>query len=129
MSLLENKAIMNWIIALIVIFIASVSLAFIRYQDYLLVYGYVDTNYVNIYLTDAEITELTFKLKEDGEIKDYEILEVSNNYIVDQNQLKRNVKLSFDFESDNYILELYLEIGDKINIWQKVYKKYLKGVI
>lgn len=129
MSLLENKAIMNWIIALIVIFIASVSLAFIRYQDYLLVYGYVDTNYVNIYLTDAEITELTFKLKEDGEIKDYEILEVSNNYIVDQNQLKRNVKLSFDFESDNYILELYLEIGDKINIWQKMYKKYLKGVI
>lgn len=129
MSLLENKAIMNWIIALIVIFIASVSLAFIRYQDYLLVYGYVDTNYVNIYLTDEEITELTFKLKEDGEIKDYEILEVSNNYIVDQNQLKRNVKLSFDFESDNYILELYLEIGDKINIWQKMYKKYLKGVI
>ena len=129
MSLLENKAIMNWIIALIVIFIASVSLAFIRYQDYLLVYGYVDTNYVTIYLTDEEITELTFKLKEDGEIKDYEILEVSNNYIVDQNQLKRNVKLSFDFESDNYILELYLEIGDKINIWQKMYKKYLKGVI
>lgn len=80
-------------------------------------------------MSDNEISQIKDFLKYDGEIINFEIIEVSSNYVLDQNQLRRNVKLTFDFESEKPILELYIGIGDKSNIWQKIYNKYMKGMI
>lgn len=129
MSYIENKIIINWTISLIVLSISLISLAFYTFQDYTLVYGYVDNDYVNVYMSDNEISQIKDFLKYDGEIINFEIIEVSSNYVLDQNQLRRNVKLTFDFESEKPILELYIGIGDKSNIWQKIYNKYMKGMI
>lgn len=129
MSGTENKIILNWIISLTIIFIASILLVFFEYQEYQLIYGYVEDNYVSIYLTDEEIKNLNFKLKENGEIKSFEIIELSKDYILEQNKLKRNLKINFEFDRSKYILELYIEIGEKTNIWQQIYKKYMKGLM
>lgn len=129
MSGTENKIILNWIISLTIIFIASILLVFFEYQEYQLIYGYVEDNYVSIYLTDEEIKNLNFKLKENGETKSFEIIELSKDYILDQNKLKRNLKINFEFDRSKYILELYIEIGEKTNIWQQIYKKYMKGLM
>ena len=80
-------------------------------------------------MSDNEISQIKDFLKYDGDIINFEIIEVSSNYVLDQNQLRRNVKLTFDFESEKPILELYIGIGDKSNIWQKIYNKYMKGMI
>lgn len=129
MSGTENKIILNWIISLTIIFIVSILLVFFEYQEYQLIYGYVEDNYVSIYLTDEEIKNLNFKLKENGEIKSFEIIELSKEYTLDQNKLKRNLKINFEFDKSKYILELYIEIGEKTNIWQQIYKKYMKGLM
>lgn len=129
MSGTENKIILNWIISLTIIFIAFILLVFFEYQEYQLIYGYVEDNYVSIYLTDEEIKNLNFKLKENGEIKSFEIIELSKDYILEQNKLKRNLKINFEFDRSKYILELYIEIGEKTNIWQQIYKKYMKGLM
>lgn len=129
MSYIENKIIINWTISLIVLSISLISLAFYTFQDYTLVYGYVDNDYVNIYMSDNEISQIKDFLKYDGEIINFEIIEVSSNYVLDQNRLKRNVKLTFDFEPEKTILELYIGVGKKTNIWQKIYNKYMKGMI
>ena len=129
MSGTENKIIFNWIISLTIIFIASILLVFFEYQEYQLIYGYVEDNYVSIYLTDEEIKNLNFKLKENGEIKSFKIIELSKDYILEQNKLKRNLKINFEFDRSKYILELYIEIGEKTNIWQQIYKKYMKGLM
>ena len=129
MSGTENKIILNWIISLTIIFIASILLVFFEYQEYQLIYGYVEDDYVSIYLTDEEIKNLNFKLKENGEIKSFEIIELSKECTLDQNKLKRNLKINFEFDRSKYILELYIEIGEKTNIWQQIYKKYMKGLM
>lgn len=129
MSYIENKIIINWTISLIVLSISLISLAFYTFQDYTLVYGYVDNDYVNVYMSDNEISQIKDFLKYDGEIINFEIIEVSSNYVLDQNRLKRNVKLTFDFEPEKTILELYIGVGKKTNIWQKIYNKYMKGMI
>lgn len=129
MSGTENKIILNWIISLTIIFIASISLVFYEYQEYQLIYGYVENDYVSICLTDEEIKNLNFKLKENGETKIFEIIELSKDYILEQNKLKRNLKINFEFDRSKYILELYIEIGEKTNIWQQIYKKYMKGLM
>lgn len=129
MSYIENKIIINWTISLIVLSISLISLAFYTFQDYTLVYGYVDNDYVNVYMSDNEISQIKDFLKYDGEIINFEIIEVSSNYVLDQNRLKRNVKLTFDFEPEKTILELYIGVGKKTNIWQKIYDKYMKGMI
>ena len=129
MSYIENKIIINWTISLIVLSISLISLAFYTFQDYTLVYGYVDNDYVNVYMSDNEISQIKDFLKYDGKIINFEIIEVSSNYVLDQNQLKSNVKLTFDFEPEKTILELYIGVGKKTNIWQKIYNKYMKGMI
>lgn len=129
MSVIENKIILNWIISLTIIFILSILLVFLEYQDYQLVYGYIEGDYISIYMTDEEINDLTLKLKENDETKSFEIIEVSNDYVLEQNKLKRNLKINFDFDRSKHILELYVEIGEKTNIWQKIYKKYMKGLM
>ena len=129
MSYIENKIIINWTISLIVLSIFLISLAFYTFQDYTLVYGYVDNDYVNVYMSDNEISQIKDFLNYDGEIINFEIIEVSSNYVLDQNRLKRNVKLTFDFEPEKTILELYIGVGKKTNIWQKIYNKYMKGMI
>ena len=129
MSVIENKIILNWIISLTIIFILSILLVFLEYQDYRLVYGYIEGDYISIYMTDEEINALTLKLKENDETKSFEIIEVSNDYVLEQNKLKRNLKINFDFDRSKHILELYVEIGEKTNIWQKIYKKYMKGLM
>lgn len=129
MSIIENKIVINWIMSLVILFIALTSLVFFNYQDYVLVYGYQEEQLVNIYLTEQEISQLTNKLKYEGNTLEFDIMEISKDYILDNNKLKRNVKISFDFKSDNPILGLYLEIGKKINIWQKIWKKYMKGMM
>ena len=129
MSYIENKIIINWTISLIVLSISLISLAFYTFQDYTLVYGYVDNDYVNVYMSDNEISQIKDFLKYDGEIINFEIIEVSSNYVLDQNRLKRNVKLIFDFDPEKTILELYIGVGKKTNIWQKIYNKYMKGMI
>lgn len=129
MSYIENKIIINWTISLIVLSISLISLAFYTFQDYTLVYGYVDNDYVNVYMSDNEISQIKDFLKYDGEIINFEIIEVSSNYVLDQNRLKRNVKLTFDFDPEKTILELYIGVGKKTNIWQKIYNKYMKGMI
>lgn len=129
MSVIENKIILNWIISLTIIFILSILLVFLEYQDYQLVYGYIEGDYISIYMTDEEINALNLKLKENDETKSFEIIEVSNDYVLEQNKLKRNLKINFDFDRSKHILELYVEIGEKTNIWQKIYKKYMKGLM
>lgn len=129
MSVIENKIILNWIISLTIIFILSILLVFLEYQDYQLVYGYIEGDYISIYMTDEEINALNLKLKENDETKSFEIIEVSKDYVLEQNKLKRNLKINFDFDRSKHILELYVEIGEKTNIWQKIYKKYMKGLM
>ena len=99
MSVIENKIILNWIISLTIIFILSILLVFLEYQDYQLVYGYIEGDYISIYMTDEEINALNLKLKENDETKSFEIIEVSNDYVLEQNKLKRNLKINFDFEN------------------------------
>jgi len=129
MSYIENKIIDAWIISIMLFLIILVSLSFFKYQPYILKYGEVKENYVNLYLTDEEISRLNLKLKQDDTIKEYEIVEVSSNYILHENELHRNVKIKFDYDQDNYILELYLAIGEETSIWEYFYNKYMKGVI
>lgn len=128
MSYIEKKVINIWIITIIVILLILISLSFFKYQPYILTYGEISDDYINIFLTDQEITELNNKLKYHGEIKDYEITNVSSNYIFHENQLKRNVKIKFD-HNDAYIVEFYLAIGEEVSIWENFYKKYMKGAI
>ena len=129
MSYIENKIVNALIIFMLVLFVIFVGLCFIDYQPYILTYGEVVDNYVNIYLEDKEISDLNHKLKYNNEILEYEIIEVSTDYIVHENKLKRNVKINFDFNKNEHILELYIGYGKEINIWENLYKKYMKGVI
>jgi len=129
MSYIENKIVNALIIFMLVLFVIFVGLCFIDYQPYILTYGEVVDNYVNIYLEDKEISDLNHKLKYNNEILEYEIIEVSTDYIVHENKLKRNVKINFNFNKNEHILELYIGYGKEINIWENLYKKYMKGVI
>ena len=129
MSYIENKLINILITFIILLIIVFILLYFFNYQPYVLKYGEVKEDYVDVYLTDEEISSLNYKLKYDGNIYDYEILEVASNYIFHENSLKRNVKIIFPYDRNQYILELYFGIGEETNIWDNLYKKYLKGVI
>ena len=129
MSYIENKVINAWLILIIVFVLVLISLYFFKYQPYILKYGEVSEDYVNLYLTDEEISKLNYKLKYDGNTTSYEIVEVASNYILHENMLHRNVKIRFDYDKSYYILELYLGIGEEISIWEDIYNKYMKGAI
>ncbi len=129
MSYIENRVTNLFLIAFIILFLVLLSLFFFSYQPYKLIYGEVNESYVNIFLTDQEITNLNYKLKYDKSIQDYKIVEVSSNYILHENTLKRNVKINFDYDKSKYILELHIGLGKETNIWDYLYQKYMKGVI
>ncbi len=129
MSYIENKITNVFIIVLIIILIIMIMLFYFNYQPYILVYGERVTEYVDIYLTDEEISKLNAKLKYKGQIINYEIIEIGDEYILHDNKLKRNLKINFDYDEYDYILELYLGIGEETNIWEYIYTKYMKGVI
>lgn len=129
MSYIENKVVNAFVIFIIVIFIMMVMLFYFNYQPYIKVYGEEIEEIVSIYLTDQELSGLNNKLKYKDEIIDYEIIEISKEYVVFENQMKRNLKIKFNHEKKEYILELYLGIGEETNMWDYLYQKYMKGVI
>ena len=129
MSYTENKVVNLLIIFILILFVVLVSISFIKYQPYILVYGEVNNDYISFYLEDKEISNLTNQLKYNNEIYDYQIIEISSDYVIQENKLKRNVKINFDFDEDKYILECYLGIGKYTNVWENIYTKYMKGVI
>ncbi len=129
MSHATNKIILNWLITLTLIFIISIAFIFFyEYTDYIYTFGQTENEYVNVYLSDEEITKISNKLKYENNLLDFEVIEVSNNYILVSNILKRNVKLKFPYNQNSYILELYIDIG-KTTLWQKIYNKYMKGMV
>lgn len=129
MSYIENKVINVFIISLIVLLIIMIMLCYFNYQPYILVYGEKSDEYINIYLTDQEISGLNNRLKYKDKIIDYKIMDISHEYIIHENILKREVKIDFDYNEYDYILEIYLEVGSETNIWEYFYQKYMKGVI
>lgn len=129
MSYMENKIINAFIITLIAILIIMVMLFYFNYQPYVMVYGEIKNEYVSVLLTEDEIVKLNKKLKYKERIIDYEIIEVGKEYIIHDNKLKKELKLDFDYEKSEYLLELYLGIGEETNIWTYLYQKYMKGVI
>ena len=129
MSYMENKIINAFIITLIAILIIMVMLFYFNYQPYVMVYGEIKNEYVSVLLTEDEIVKLNKKLKYKERIIDYEIIEVGKEYIIHDNKLKKEIKLDFDYEKSEYLLELYLGIGEETNIWTYLYQKYMKGVI
>ena len=129
MSYIETKIVNTAVIFGIVLFTILVGLYFIKYQPYILTYGKLHDNYVEVYLDDEEIASLNYKLKYNNEIFDYQIVEISKDYVFNDNKLKRNVKILFDFDESKYILALYLEIGREESIWEPFYQKYMKGVV
>ena len=129
MSYIESKMINVFMIVLIIILIILIMLYYFNYQAFILVYGERSDEYVEIYLTDQEISNLNRKLKYKDKIMNYEIINISSEYIIHENKFKREVKINFDYDEYDYILELYLETGEYTNIWEYLYKKYMKGVI
>ena len=129
MSYIENKVVNAFAIFMIVIFIMMVMLFYFNYQPYIKVYGEENEEYISIYLTDQEISELNNKLKYKDEIINYKVIDISNEYVILGDQMKRNMKISFNHEKKEYILELYLGLGEETNIWEYLYQKYMKGVI
>ena len=129
MSYMENKIINAFIITLIAILIIMVMLFYFNYQPYVMVYGEIKNEYISVLLTEDEIVKLNKKLKYKERIIDYEIIEVGKEYIIHDNKLKKELKLDFDYEKSEYLLELYLGIGEETNIWTYLYQKYMKGVI
>ena len=129
MSYIETKAVNAFVIFIIVFLIIMTMLFYFKYQPYIKVYGEIDNEYVNIYLTDQEISNLNYKLKYKDQIISYEIVEVTNDYVVHEDKMKRNLKLKFDYDKSEYILELYLAFGEETSIWEYFYYKYMKGVI
>ncbi len=129
MSYMETKIMNAFIIVLIVILIIMLMLFYFNYQPYIIVYGERVDEYVDVFLTDEEISKLNNKLKYKDEVLDYEIVEIGNEYIIHENEFKRKLKLDFDYDEYDYILELYLGFGEETNIWGYLYDKYMKGVI
>ena len=128
MSYIERKVINIWIIMIILFILVLISLSFFKYQPYILIYGGVSDEYVDIYLTDQEISELNNKLKYHNIVMNYEIIDVGKDYVIYEDKLKKNVKIRFDHD-ESYIVEFYLATGEEVSIWENFYKKYMKGAI
>ena len=128
MQYIESKVVNFLIIFIIVVFIIFASISFITYQPYIKVFGEVDETLVNIYLTDEEISNLNYKLKYNDEIFTYEIDNISKDYVLLDDKLKKMVQIKFTNDSD-YIIELYLGMGEETCFWNYLYKKYMKGVL
>ena len=129
MSYIEKKVVSVFIVFVSILLITFVSLFYFNYQSYLLVYGEKTDEYIDIYLTDQEISRLNHELKYKDKIIEYKIVNISNEYIIHEGKYKRIIKIDFNYDFNDYIMELYLGIDEETNIWDYLYQKYMKGVI
>lgn len=104
-----------------------IALSFYRFDSYIKVYGEVNDQNISIYLSDKELSSLEYKLKYKDVEYNFEIVDITNNYMLNGNKLVRNVKIKSEFTSNDYIVELYLKESKRDNIYGYIYSKYVKG--
>lgn len=127
MTLKETKYINNFIITFILFLIIMIALSFYQFDSYIKVYGEVNDQNISIYLSDKELSSLEYKLKYKDVEYNFEIVDITNNYLLNGNKLVRNVKIKSEFTSKDYIVELYLKENKRDNIYGYIYSKYMKG--
>lgn len=127
MTLKETKYINNFIITFILFLIIMIALSFYQFDSYIKVYGEVNDQNISIYLSDKELSSLEYKLKYKDVEYNFEIVDITNNYMLNGNKLVRNVKIRSEFTSKDYIVELYLKENKRDNIYGYIYSKYMKG--
>lgn len=127
MTLKETKYINNFIITFILFLIIMIALSFYQFDSYIKVYGEVNDQNISIYLSDKELNSLEYKLKYKDVEYNFEIVDITNNYLLNGNKLVRNVKIKSEFTSKDYIVELYLKENKRDNIYGYIYSKYMKG--
>lgn len=127
MTLKETKYINNFIITFILFLIIMIALSFYQFDSYIKVYGEVNDQNISIYLSDKELSSLEYKLKYKDVEYNFEIVDITNNYMLNGNKLVRNVKIKSEFTSKDYIVELYLKESKRDNIYGYIYSKYMKG--
>ena len=127
MTLKETKYINNFIITFILFSIIMIALSFYQFDSYIKVYGEVNDQNISIYLSDKELSSLEYKLKYKDVEYNFEIVDITNNYMLNGNKLVRNVKIKSEFTSKDYIVELYLKENKRDNIYGYIYSKYMKG--
>lgn len=127
MTLKETKYINNFIITFILFLIIMIALSFYQFDSYIKVYGEVNDQNISIYLSDKELSSLEYKLKYKDVEYNFEIVDITNNYMLNGNRLVRNVKIKSEFTSNDYIVELYLKESKRDNIYGYIYSKYMKG--
>lgn len=127
MTLKETKYINNFIITFILFLIIMIALSFYQFDSYIKVYGEVNDQNISIYLSDKELSSLEYKLKYKDVEYNFEIIDITNNYMLNGNKLVRNVKIKSEFTSKDYIVELYLKENKRDNIYGYIYSKYMKG--
>jgi hypothetical protein len=127
LTLKETKYINNFIITFILFLIIMIALSFYQFDSYIKVYGEVNDQNISIYLSDKELSSLEYKLKYKDVEYNFEIVDITNNYMLNGNKLVRNVKIKSEFSSKDYIVELYLKESKRDNIYGYIYSKYMKG--
>lgn len=127
MTLKGTKYINNFIITFILFLIIMIALSFYQFDSYIKVYGEVNDQNISIYLSDKELSSLEYKLKYKDVEYNFEIVDITNNYMLNGNKLVRNVKIRSEFTSKDYIVELYLKESKRDNIYGYIYSKYMKG--
>lgn len=127
MTLKETKYINNFIITFILFLIIMIALSFYQFDSYIKVYGEVNDQNISIYLSDKELSSLEYKLKYKDVEYNFEIVDITNNYMLNGNKLVKNVKIKSEFTSKDYIVELYLKENKRDNIYGYIYSKYMKG--
>ena len=127
MTLKETKYINNFMITFILFLIIMIDLSFYQFDSYIKVYGEVNDQNISIYLSDKELSSLEYKLKYKDVEYNFEIVDITNNYMLNGNKLVRNVKIKSEFTSKDYIVELYLKENKRDNIYGYIYSKYMKG--
>lgn len=127
MTLKETKYINNFIITFILFLIIMIALSFYQFDSYIKVYGEVNDQNISIYLSDKELSSLEYKLKYKDVEYNFEIVDITNNYMLNGNKLVRNVKIKSEFTSKDYIVELYMKENRRDNIYGYIYSKYMKG--
>jgi len=127
LTLKETKYINNFIITFILFLIIMIALSFYQFDSYIKVYGEVNDQNISIYLSDKELSSLEYKLKYKDVEYNFEIVDITNNYLLNGNKLVRNVKIKSEFTSKDYIVELYLKENKRDNIYGYIYSKYMKG--
>lgn len=127
LTLKETRYINNFIITFILFLITMITLSFYQFDSYIKVYGEVNDQNISIYLSDKELSNLEYKLKYKDIEYNFEIVDITNNYMLNGNKLVRSVKIKSEFTSNDHIIELYLKENKRDNIYGYIYSKYMKG--